>query len=272
MWIGVAIAIMGTFVASYFDLKTREIPNWLTLGMIVTGLTLSSIQIVYGLPWILIILPIALSFPLIWLMWRMGLFGGGDAKLIMGIISLVPLFPDGTSFIPTFFLMIAVSSFMQLFISGMIEMLRMKDKKAFIFLLPFGIAFATYLISYSPLLSILFLAIAADLISPFMPYRKKAKVSNEIEGEMLAETIGIKDGKIMRFEEKPSFLMKIFWGKERMDEIIAAPSHTGISADDIKKLKDLCEEVYIFSSRPLAPAIFAALLIALLTGNIIPTI
>jgi len=272
MWIGVAIAIVGAFAASYFDVKTREIPNWLTLGMIATGLILSSIQIFYGAPWVLIVLPLALSFPLIWLMWRAGLFGGGDAKLLMGIVSLTPLFPDGSSFIPTFFLMIALSTFMQFFIFGVQEAIKRKDGKALVFALtPAGIACFVYFITHSFLISIFFLAIAADAASPFLPYRKKVEVSDEIRGEMLAETIGIMDGNIVRIAEKPSFLLKIFSRKDKLDEVIAAPSHTGISADDIKKLKVFCSEVYVFPSRPMAPAIFAALLIALLTGNIIPT-
>jgi len=267
-----AVAIVCTFAASYFDVKMREIPNWLTLGMIAAGLALSSVQIVYGSSWVLIVLPLALSFPLIWLMWRMGLFGGGDAKLLMGIISLVPLFPDGTSFIPTFFLMIAITSFMQFFIFGVQEAIKKKDKRAFVFaLLPAGIAYIVYFLTHSLLISIFSLAIVADAVSPFLPYRKKVEVSDKIKGEMLAETIGIKDEKIVRIAEKPSFLLKIFSRQDKLDEVIAAPSHMGISANDIKKLKDLCTEVYIFSSRPLAPAIFAALLITLLTGNIIPT-
>jgi len=269
MWIGVAIAIIGAFAASYFDVKTREIPNWLTLGMIATGLTLSSIQIVYGAPWILIVLPLALSFPLIWLMWRAGLFGGGDAKLLMGIISLVPLFPDGTSFIPTFFLMIAISSFMQFFISGVQEAIKKKDKRAFVFvLLPAGISYIVYFLTHSLLISIFSLAIVADAVSPFLPYRKKVEVSDKIEGEMLAEKIGMKNGKVARIPEKPSLILKIFSRHEDLDEIIAAPSHLGISKEEIEKLRDFCKYVYIFVSKPMAPAIFVALLLSLACGNL----
>ncbi|MBW1933741.1 MAG: hypothetical protein JRI56_12275 [Deltaproteobacteria bacterium] len=54
-----------------------------------------------------------------------------------------------------------------------------------------------------------------------------------------------------------------------MDEVIASPGYLGISKEEIKKLGDFCTYVYIFPSYPMAPLILAALLIALLTGNII---
>lgn len=40
-----AIAVAGTFAASCFDVKTREIPNWLTMPMIGAGLAISAIRI-----------------------------------------------------------------------------------------------------------------------------------------------------------------------------------------------------------------------------------
>ena len=264
-----AIAVAGTFAASCFDVKTREIPNWLTMPMIGAGLAISAIRIFYGSPWILIVFPLAISFLLIWFMWRGGLFGGGDAKLLMGIVSLIPLFPDENSFIPTFFLMLALSTFMQFFISGVYETAKEKKRKEIFFAsLPVGIACVSYLLTRSLLISVFCLAFSADAVASLLPYRKKVKVSDKIRGEMLAERIGKRNGEVVRIAEKPSLLLKIFPGNDDFDEIIAAPSHLGITDEEIEKLREFCDYVYIFRSHPMAPAILLALLLSLTCGDL----
>lgn len=226
-------------------------------------------------------MPLIFSFIFIWLMWRAGLFGGGDAKLLMGIVSLIPTFLGGVSFIPTFFLMVAIASFIHCFIFGVMEMVKdRKGMKTVAFaLLPAAVGAGVYWITkgiscFSPILSVFSLAIVADIMTPLMHYRKEVPVSDSLEGEMLAETIGLKDGKLMRAMETSSLLLKIFsWHRHDMDldEVIAAPNYLGISKGDIDKLKDFCTEVYIFPSYPMAPIILVALLLALLSGNLMPT-
>ena len=277
MWIaGAAIAVTGTLIASYIDIKTKEIPNEITLGMIIVGAAFCAVRIYYGMAWLIIILPLAFAILLIWLMWRAGLFGGGDAKLLMGIVILVPTFSDGVSLIPTFFLMIAIISAIHYFVFGVTETMRRRELKSAIFiLLPIIIGVAVYLAterisSFAPIFAIFSFAVAADLISPFMPYKRKVPVSDELEGEMLAETVGLKDGKVARVAETPSMLMKIFSTRRQMDEVIAAPHYLGISREEIKKLGELCTHVYIFPTYPMAPMILTALILTLLVGNIMP--
>ena len=275
MWLaGVVIAFAGTLSASYIDLRTKKIPNEITLGMVAAGLSMCAVRIYLGQLWLIIILPLAFSIFFIWLMWRAGLFGGGDAKLMMGIVALVPTFSDGISFIPTFFLMVAIVSSIHYFIFGMVEGVRRRDKKPIIFmLLPVAVGAAVYVTvggNLSRLASILSFAVAADLVSPFLPYVKKAELSDKIEGEMLAETIGLVEGKVVRHRETPSLLIKIFSSHVKMDEVLASPSYLGISREEIEKLGDFCTHVYIFPSHPMAPMIFAALLLSLFFGNIVP--
>jgi Flp pilus assembly protein protease CpaA len=35
------IALLGTLIASYYDLKTTEIPDWLPIVMIIAGITIN---------------------------------------------------------------------------------------------------------------------------------------------------------------------------------------------------------------------------------------
>ncbi|MBW1933651.1 MAG: prepilin peptidase [Deltaproteobacteria bacterium] len=274
MWLaGVLAAVAGTVVASYIDIRTKEIPNEITLGMIAAGLALCTVRIYYGLPWF-VILPIAFAIFFIWLMWRAGLFGGGDAKLMMGIVLLIPVFSDGTSFIPTFFVMVAVVSSVHYFVFGMIEGARKREHKSAIFvLLPVAVGAAVYILTdfylrFSSILAVFSFAVVADLMSPFLSCRRKVEVSEDIEGEMLAETVGLREGKVVREMETPSLLMKFFSPHEKMDEIIASPGYLGISKEEIKKLGDFCTHVYIFPSYPMAPLILAALLLSLVFGNV----
>jgi len=258
MWLaGVFVAVAGTIAASYVDIKTKEIPNGITLGMIAAGLALCTVRIYYGLPW-LVLLPLAFAIFFIWLMWRAGLFGGGDAKLMMGIVSLVPVFSDGTSFIPTFFVMVAVVSSIHYFVFGIVEGARRRDYKSAVFvLIPAVVSTVVYLVAdfyfrFSSILAVFSFAVVADLMSPFMSCRRKVAVSGNIEGEMLAETVGLKEGKVVREMEIPSMLMKIFSPHEDMDEIIASPNYLGISKEEIKNLGNFCTHVYIFPSYPMA--------------------
>jgi Flp pilus assembly protein protease CpaA len=85
------IAIGALLVASWTDLKTREVPDWLSYSLIIIGVTngiLASLIfhtwsfIAYSVAGLLIFIAIA------YLMFYAGQWGGGDSKLIMGIGAL----------------------------------------------------------------------------------------------------------------------------------------------------------------------------------------
>jgi len=64
------------FFASFYDLKHREVPNWLTLPLILLGVFMSF----PGNPslWTMSVF--------IFFIWQTGVIGGGDAKLWMGLL------------------------------------------------------------------------------------------------------------------------------------------------------------------------------------------
>ncbi|MCD6481074.1 MAG: prepilin peptidase, partial [Thermoplasmata archaeon] len=67
--IALSIALAGSIIASYTDIKTKEIPNLLTLSMIFLGLLFFTFSF-YG-NWIFFI-PLLASYIIIWLIWRAG--------------------------------------------------------------------------------------------------------------------------------------------------------------------------------------------------------
>ena len=96
----VAVPVLGW--AAYRDVQTRRVPNraWLPLGVL--GLLLLVVDLVGVLPPTtvtdrLVLLRTAISLglvaPLAYLFWRLGGFGGADAKALIVLAVLFPTFP-----------------------------------------------------------------------------------------------------------------------------------------------------------------------------------
>ena len=261
-------ALTASFIASYFDIKTREIAKLITLPMIFIGLVVFFAKY-YG-EWYFFI-PLAISYFFIWLLWRLGIIGGGDTKLIMGIIALVSPF-YGIFFIPLFFVILGFISFIHYFIFGLINEIEDGNAKMFaaIISLIIVITVATYFIAnfFSPTIAkfaaLLTFIIAADIASSFLPCKKKAMLSEDLIGEPLAETIYLQNGKVMKKEENASFIISAIRRKEIEGEIIAKPSYSGLTKKEIEILRKYCNEILIFITYPMAPIIFLALLISIL--------
>ncbi|MBI4149370.1 prepilin peptidase, partial [Candidatus Woesearchaeota archaeon] len=86
------LALLALLVASYTDLKTREVPDWLSYSLIAAGLGIRAIfAAVLQNPWLLLygVLGFALFWVLGYGMYRLGQWGGGDAKLLMGLGALM---------------------------------------------------------------------------------------------------------------------------------------------------------------------------------------
>ena len=80
MKIDVFLLILVLCLAAY-DVRTKRVPNWVTLPLLIAGLVLHY----PGLPltW--------LACLLLFSGWHFGALGGGDAKLWMALLWLVPL-------------------------------------------------------------------------------------------------------------------------------------------------------------------------------------
>lgn len=89
-----AAALAGLIVATYTDLKKREVPDWLSYGMIATGLGLNLLfSFIYKDYWLFVN---SLAGFLLFLAIALGMFysaqwGGGDSKVLMGMGALIGL-------------------------------------------------------------------------------------------------------------------------------------------------------------------------------------
>jgi archaeal preflagellin peptidase FlaK len=96
IYIAIIISIIGLLIATYTDIKERIVPNKLNYSLALLGL------IVFGTYSITSQNPTFLLYSFIgmcwgfffgWILWKIGIFAGGDVKLFMGLGALNPLTP-----------------------------------------------------------------------------------------------------------------------------------------------------------------------------------
>ncbi len=95
-YIAIIVSVLGLIAATYTDLKERIVPNKLNYGLAIIGLILFGIQSIIQstpLPFIYSFLGMAIGFFFGWVMWKIGIFAGGDVKLFMGLGALNPFTP-----------------------------------------------------------------------------------------------------------------------------------------------------------------------------------
>ncbi len=92
----IIISTIGLIIATYTDLKARIVPNKLNYGLAILGLILFGIQSIIEqspLPLTASVLGLCIGFFFGWVLWKLGVFAGGDVKLFMGLGALNPLTP-----------------------------------------------------------------------------------------------------------------------------------------------------------------------------------
>jgi archaeal preflagellin peptidase FlaK len=95
-YLSIIISLIGLIIATYTDLKERIVPNKLNYGLAIIGLILFMIQSITEnnpLPFIYSFLGMIIGFSFGWVMWKIGIFAGGDVKLFMGLGALNPFTP-----------------------------------------------------------------------------------------------------------------------------------------------------------------------------------
>jgi preflagellin peptidase FlaK len=90
----IAVSIIGLLTATYTDLRERIVPNKLNYALAIIGLAIFAVESYIEanpIPFAMSILGLALGFSFGWVMWKLGVFAGGDVKLFMGLGALNPL-------------------------------------------------------------------------------------------------------------------------------------------------------------------------------------
>ncbi|MBL7056186.1 prepilin peptidase [Candidatus Woesearchaeota archaeon] len=103
------IAFIVLVVGSYTDLRTREVPDWINLGTIGIGFSISLIlSLVYWNHSFILnsVIGFGIFFGIAWLMFYTGQWGGGDSKMLMGLGALIGIdvFSGKLPFLVNFFI------------------------------------------------------------------------------------------------------------------------------------------------------------------------
>ena len=119
------ITLAGLFLASFFDLKERELPRVLTYGMVLLGFVLNFL--VFREDFLIKGVSVLACIILAYLFYKFGVWAGGDFKLFAGIAFLMPVFGE-IMFFPLIILLFALLSFFP-FALVYICILTVKNKK-----------------------------------------------------------------------------------------------------------------------------------------------
>lgn len=276
------VIILWLISATIFDIKTKEVPNWLTFSLIIIALCIFIIKSLFEKD-ISHILNSLISFGIFLvignLMYYTNQWGGGDSKLLMGLGAALPLYPEILSNLfkikTTYFpLTLLINIILIGTIYGLLLAIyfAIKNKKKFVeefkklnnkhktlnktlFIVFFLGVIISILIQNILLRKILifvfvlplifnYLLISAKAIELSSMY-KKIKTKNLTEGDWVVEPIIINK------------------------KIIFSPKKTGVTKEQINQIKKYKKEIIIKQGIAFVPAILIATIISLIYGNII---
>ncbi|MBU0460805.1 MAG: A24 family peptidase [Nanoarchaeota archaeon] len=241
------VTILTLFIASYTDLKTREVPDWLNFGLIFSAL---GVRLIFSveLGWNIFlsgVLGLIVCVGLAYLFYFTNQWGGGDSKLLMGMGAVIGItYPfDNSSFNLLWFVLalLLLGS-----IYGLLWMFFIAIKKRIIFLHEFKARLTEYktihlilgiitlvfasLIFIIPLvwplvlfpLGVFYLFLFVEIVEKNC-FMKNVSVKDLTEGDWLAEDI--KDGqklliKKKTLEEKDIWKLKKLHTESKIKEVL----------------------------------------------------
>jgi len=260
------ITILVLLVASYTDIKTREVPDWLSYSLIFSALGIRAIFSVESGWNILLsgVLGFAVCFAIAYLFYYTSQWGGGDAKLLMGMGAMIGIaYPFSTDSFNLLLFFLAL-----LFIGaayGLLWMLMLAVRKGKLFWLDFkhtvkaynklqlGLLISTLLLFvlvlfYSFIWPILFFPLGVFYLFLFINtvektcFLKKVHVNDLTEGDWLAEDVNNHSKLILK--------------KKTLEK------------EDIQKLKESAlKEVLIKEGIPFIPSFLLAYLLLVFGKN-----
>ncbi len=98
------IVLFALLIGSYTDIKVREVPDWLSFFLIAAGFGIGIIKSVIDLsfsPLISSSIGFGIAFGISLLMFYTGQWGGGDAKILMGVGAVIGVTFDFQNIIPS---------------------------------------------------------------------------------------------------------------------------------------------------------------------------
>ncbi|MEM2874342.1 MAG: A24 family peptidase [Candidatus Nanoarchaeia archaeon] len=266
-----AIALFGTVVGTYTDLKTKLVPDWSNYFLLVAGLggnAILSLTHNSFLPILFSAIGAGTFFGLGYLLYVSGIWGGGDAKLLAAFGAIFGPTPAVAAWPFLASLWLNILLFGAIFgVIGVIWLLaknwckvvpaiKKEFKKNELMMYPLIGIVAVAIILYSWKTVFGVIAILAALTFVLFVFKATEEVC-------MVKTI------------KPSMLVEGDWIAEaiKIDGFSYEPKRRGVSKEEITKLIGLEEagklkEIRIKDGLPYVPAFLAALLVTIFYGDI----
>ena len=273
------ICMLALVIASYTDIKTREVPDWLNYSLIGLGLGINAIYSTILLnPSFIIqsILGLILGMIIGYSMFYLGQWGGGDSKMIMGLGALIGFEISIESFLIGLLINILLIGSIYGLIWSIILARRNKNKfskdmkkimhnkkliktRLVIFISSLFLLSPLLLTKSISIIIPIFLLIILINLTPYLWMFVKAVENSSMyklitpdkltEGDWIAKDVKI-DGKY-----------------------ISGPKDLGIEKKQINQLIDLwkkgkIKKILIKEGMPFIPSFFLAFIITLIYGNI----
>jgi len=264
------VAVAAFLIASYTDLKTREVPETLTIGLIAIGLSAHAIESILASNYSILISCVymtLLAFAFSYFLYKIGAWAGGDVKLFTGLAAILPVYGqlDYFPFLVFAASFLAVFPFLLIYISYfLVTVKRLRDKiKPVLFralkrTIPVAAASAvllpmfdwakfptnfTYVVAVSFLY---FFGINSFKIARDNILRKTVPVSKLEDGMIPAEDIYLGETKIANSKQAG-----------------------GLTLDEIRKIRKIRKSIKIKISIPFVPIIALGLIILLFLEKLI---
>jgi len=285
-----AVALLGGLIGAIYDLRTREVPNWINYFMILFGIggyLIISVLDFSVLPFIRSVIVALAFYGLAAAMFYSGQWGGGDAKMLIGFGALLPVYPalllnwfaPRLSFWP-----FPVTVFLNIILIGgviglaMIFFLISKRPKEF------WEEFKSLSKSNQSWLKAVLLVLLIPLVSWFFgtfvflaSLLAWAAIFLLLVSYLAAKSV---EKTCMIRSIRPSKLTIGDWLVEEViigGKVICKPRGTGLLEKEIKELvtlekKDKVKGIRIKAGLPFVPAFFLGLVVSLVFGDIIFTL
>ena len=269
-WFLGGIGVLWLFVASIFDIKTMEVPDWLNYSLMVIGLGSRLIYsmavsdysfILYGL------LGFGVFVGVGFVMYYAKQWGGGDCKLIMG---LGALYGTGPSFVSLEFPFLLVLVLNLLIVGGLYGLiwslfLMVKSWNKFVkdfvkesFLdLKIGLIVSVLILIVSLIFNVLIYGLIMGVL--FMLSVVLLRVIRVVEKVCMYRRVNVNK------------LVEGDWVGEDVKvngKVICSPSDICLNKKQINLLKKHKRKVLIKHGIPFVPSFFIALIVTLVVGNL----
>lgn len=276
----VIVTLVYVIAATIFDIKTREVPDWLNFSFIAIAIFTNLLYSLMTKEWIYIIyslIGLVTFFCLGSLMYYAGQWGGGDAKLLVGLGAIIPIYPkillnyfNPNLNIP-FLVILAFNILIAGGFYGLVFSVCIAIKNKNKFLREFGIILkinkkrivsVLLILLFTFCLAILFEV--SMIVIPFILVVSFIGLTflfvKAVENSSMYKLIDIKD------LTEGDWVVKTIKSRGK---IVYAPSLLGITNQEILKLKKYnIKKVLVKDGLPFIPAFLIGLLISLIYGNI----